>query len=140
MEQGEGFKRIAVTPAEEEDEVILAGVSGAGDAAKGASSLQARAHDPEPAEAGPGCESASAEAPRRESLSESEGSREGSLEGSLEGARRKGAGEGARENARGETTLADLEGYSMPFAQRVIIIAAIVCIIGAVIYYLAFMR
>lgn len=38
-----------------------------------------------------------------------------------------------------ETTLRDLESTPMPLAQRVVIAAAIICIIGAVIYYLAFM-
>ena len=39
-----------------------------------------------------------------------------------------------------ETTLEDLEGAKMPLAQRIVIIAAIICIIGALVYYFVAMR
>ena len=39
-----------------------------------------------------------------------------------------------------ETTLEDLKGEKMSLTQRVVIIAAIICIIGAIVYYFAFMR
>ena len=39
-----------------------------------------------------------------------------------------------------ETTLEDLNSTQMPLAQKIVIAAAIVCIIGAVIYYFAFLR
>ena len=39
-----------------------------------------------------------------------------------------------------ETTLEDLEGTKMPLAQRIVIVAAVICIIGAVVYYLLAMR
>ena len=39
-----------------------------------------------------------------------------------------------------ETTLEDLESTSMPLAQRIVIIAAVVCIIGALVYYFVAMR
>ena len=39
-----------------------------------------------------------------------------------------------------ETTLEDLEGAKMPLAQRIVIVAAVICIIGAVVYYLLAMR
>ena len=42
--------------------------------------------------------------------------------------------------AYSETTLEDLSSTKMPLAQRIVIVAAIVCIIGAVIYYFAFLR
>ena len=38
-----------------------------------------------------------------------------------------------------ETTLEDLEGAPMPLAQRIVIIAAVVCIIGALVYYFTVM-
>ena len=34
----------------------------------------------------------------------------------------------------------DLKGEKMSLTQRVVIIAAIICIIGAIVYYFAFMR
>ena len=39
-----------------------------------------------------------------------------------------------------ETTLEDLDSSDMPLTQRVVIIAAIVCIIGALVYYFVVMR
>lgn len=39
-----------------------------------------------------------------------------------------------------ETTLEDLEPTKMPFAQRVVIVAAVLCIIGALVYYFVAMR
>ena len=45
-----------------------------------------------------------------------------------------------REDSYHETTLEDLERTPMPLAQRIIIIAAVVCIIGALVYYFTVMR
>ena len=45
----------------------------------------------------------------------------------------------AKADSYHETTLADLESEPMPFAQKVVIIAAVVCIIGALVYYFVFM-
>ena len=39
-----------------------------------------------------------------------------------------------------ETTLEDLQSQPMPLAQRVVIIAALICIIGAIVYYFVAMR
>ena len=46
----------------------------------------------------------------------------------------------SQEDGYRETTLEDLESSGMPFAQRVVIVAAVVCIIGALIYYFVAMR
>ena len=46
----------------------------------------------------------------------------------------------ARADNYRETTLEDLESQSMPLAQKIVIIAAVVCIIGAIVYYLLFLR
>ena len=46
----------------------------------------------------------------------------------------------ARADDYRETTLEDLESQSMPLAQKIVIIAAVVCIIGALVYYFAVMR
>lgn len=45
-----------------------------------------------------------------------------------------------REGAYRETSLEDLEPTKMPLAQRIVIVAAIVCIIGALVYYFVAMR
>ena len=45
-----------------------------------------------------------------------------------------------RDDGYHETTLEDLKGEKMSLTQRVVIIAAIICIIGAIVYYFAFMR
>ena len=45
-----------------------------------------------------------------------------------------------KKDAYHETTLEDLNSTQMPLAQKIVIAAAIVCIIGAVIYYFAFLR
>lgn len=46
----------------------------------------------------------------------------------------------SRPDFQHETTLADLEPSKMPAMQRAIIVAAIVCIIGALVYCLVMMR
>jgi len=122
MAQGEGFKHITVTAAEEEDVVIMAGLQDAAvpegdEIAPEAAPEPVAAHEvaPEPASApDPAPEPDPARQPQR----------------------KPAAGKGEYH----ETTLADLQGQSMPLTQRIVIIAAIICIIGAVIYCVAFMR
>ena len=97
MAQGEGFKHITVTAADDDDVVIVAGAveapaQNAGD--------EPAAEEPKPS-----------------------GSKKDS----------------SKKDSYHEATLEDLKQEPMP-AQRVVIIAAIVCIIGALIYYFAFMR
>ena len=59
-------------------------------------------------------------------------------------ARSPGERPGGRARAKGgayrETTLEDLEPSPMPLAQRIVIVAAVVCIIGALVYYFVAMR
>lgn len=45
-----------------------------------------------------------------------------------------------RKETYRETTLEDLQSEKMPTAQKVVIIAAVICIIGALAYYFLFMR
>ena len=106
---GDGFKRIVVTPPEE-DEVIVAGAVEAPDAAPNPAPDAAPddASDPAPLPA-------SAPASRRPQPA-------------------------SAEEGYHETTLEDLEGTKMPLAQRIVIVAAIICIIGALIYYFVAMR
>ena len=46
----------------------------------------------------------------------------------------------SREDSYRETTLDDLKGSPAPLAQKIVIIAAIICIIGALVYYFVAMR
>jgi len=117
-----GFKHIAVTAAEEDDFVIRAGVS----------DQHETEPEPEPEEqeeteladsaemvvdekTGPEVESKPKPAPARKPAAK-------------------------KKDTYHETTLEDLNSTQMPLAQKIVIAAAIVCIIGAVIYYFAFLR
>ena len=115
-----GFKHIAVTAAEEDDFVIRAGVSDQ--------------HEPEPE-------------PEEQEETESADSAEMVVDEKTEpeveskpkpAPARKPAAK--KKDAYHETTLEDLNSTQMPLAQKIVIAAAIVCIIGAVIYYFAFLR
>lgn len=111
-----GFKHIAVTAAEEDDFVIKAGIveDGPAEPATSASTEPAPA---EPASVDPEINSEKREvkpaATRKPAPKKADGYR--------------------------ETTLEDLEAKPMPLTQKVVIVAAILCIIGAVIYCVAFM-
>ena len=50
------------------------------------------------------------------------------------------SGRAEKDDAYRETTIEDLETEPMPAAQRIVIIAAVLCIIGALVYYFVFMR
>ena len=108
-----GFSHITVTPADEEDEVIEAGLSV--NQTTGTVQME-EAPDPEPAPA----QEEKPPAAVRPAAPE-------------KGARKAAASE------YHETTLEDLQAQSMPFAQKVVIIAAVICIIGAIVYCIAFM-
>ena len=115
-----GFKHIAVTAAEEDDFVIRAGVSEQ-----------------------PGTESESEELEEVEPVDSSEVEVDEKPEPEVEpepkpAPARKPAAK--KKDTYHETTLEDLNSTQMPLAQKIVIAAAIVCIIGAVIYYFAFLR
>lgn len=116
MAQGEGFKHITVTAADDEDVVIVAGAVGQSgeesDAARTEDLAQTREEAPDPRP-------------------------EAELQPEMHRASKSTA---SKDDSYRETTLEDLEQGPMPIAQRVVIVAAIVCIIGALIYYFAFMR
>lgn len=119
MSQGEGFKHITVTAADEDDVVIVAGAP----EAVPEEPEPASDHEPEPAPE-PEKPKATQDAARKAS----------------QDAKRKAAQKPKPESGYRETTLEDLQGKPMPLIQKVVIVAAIVCIIGAVIYCVAFMR
>ena len=117
-----GFKHIAVTAAEEDDFVIRAGVSDQ--------------HEPEP-------EPELEEQEEVESADSAEMVVDEKTEPEVEPkpkptpARKPAV---KKKDTYHETTLEDLNSTQMPLAQKIVIAAAIVCIIGAVIYYFAFLR
>lgn len=130
----EGFKHISVTPPDDDDFVINAGI------------VKESSFDSRVDEAGAAAsESAVVEPP--DTSKGSDGNEHGALDdgGRVDGpavgsAERKKAEQVAkRREADGEefreTTLQDLRGEPMPFTQKVVIIAAVVCIIGALAYY-----
>ena len=102
--------KITVTPAEE-DEVIIAGAGAEFEPAPEVDRGPGSEPAPEPE-----LESASARVAKAEKRSDS------------------------HRGPHRETTLEDLESSKMPAMQRAVIIAAIFCIIGAIIYYFVAMR
>lgn len=157
MAQDEGFKLIQVTAPEDEDVIIHAGVSDApfGDA----SAIQTEdaigndsAVQDEPAADG-GSATRTKTAPGR-STAQADPLIDGTpveaaveaptpaLVNAEEGQSPKATRKALAKPQAGyhETTLEDLQDTSMPLAQRIVIIAAVVCIIGALIYCCFFMR
>lgn len=117
------MKHITVTPADD-DEVIIAGLQG--DAVPQADAKEtkpAAAHEPASEEPDGREETARAQAPREEAAEP-----------------KPAKTKPAARDAYHETTLEDLERTPMPLAQRIVIIAAVVCIIGALVYYFTVMR
>lgn len=130
MAQSEGFKHITVTAAEDEDVVIVAGAV----AEEGGDAVQV-----DPAETAvdvPDVAKASAReneaAPKPVADAPETAKPKAAKQAPSKRSKRKG-------DSYHETTLEDLQSTPMSFTQRVVIIAAIVCIIGAVIYCVAFM-
>lgn len=117
-----GFKHIAVTAAEEDDFVIRAGVPDQPEA-----SLEPELEERGTVEPVDSPEVEVDEEPEPEVEFEPESA-----------PTRKPAAK--KKDAYHETTLEDLNSTQMPLAQKIVIAAAIVCIIGAVIYYFAFLR
>ena len=117
-----GFKHIAVTAAEEDDFVIRAGVSDQ--------------YEPEP-EPEPQVQEEVEQADSTEMVVDEKTEPEVESKPKPAPARKPAA---KKKDAYHETTLEDLNSTQMPLAQKIVIAAAIVCIIGAVIYYFAFLR
>ena len=143
MAQGESFKHITVTAPEEDDVVIMAGASAPA------------SHECAEASEDVGMVETSAARPERVDAPDDAGMVEKSGRGALcapaerseaafqspvtPSAPEKRSQPARAKDAYAEPTLQDLEDAPMPLAQRIVIIAAVVCIIGAVIYYFAFM-
>lgn len=123
---GDSFKHIKVTAGEDEDVVIEAGL-----ARESAAPEPARADGSDADRAGehPGDSASEPRAATAEPTSAAP-------------AEQRAAAAPARKrkpDAYRETTLEDLKPDPMPMAQKVVIIAAVVCIIGALVYYFMFM-
>lgn len=141
-----GFKHISVTAADEDDEVIVAGVGALTDDAVEEPVVSAQAEAaglqaPEDADDTPDAITELQVEVEREpeggSASDTAGSSQPATQeaGAVRSRKQPPAKDGYRE-----ATLKDLESTPMPLAQKIVIIAAVVCIIGAVIYYFVMMR
>lgn len=161
------FKHISVTPADEEDEVIRAGlpsVSGEGTSASQSGpdgegtpasqpgsdtdgtpvSQSELVHAGTPVSSpGPDVENASGmpAVPDGQNVSESTGAPMSTAPSRQMGAQGQPAKRRAgKADSYRETTLDDLKPEPMSSTQKIVIIAAVICIIGALAFYLAFMR
>ena len=127
------FKHISVTPAEEEDVVIRAGLPEVPEDNPAEAGIQVEGEVE--GEDAPGQESAPpADEPPAEAPVADEPDAEAPPAEAPAGRTRT-----KKADDYHETTLADLDSGPMPMAQRIVIIAAVICIIGALAYYFAFM-
>ena len=129
--------RITITPAEE-DEVIVAGATSGGE-------LEGQSFPEKPVEPEPEPESAGdfAERETPETLgSDATPVSPAVAESPAAGASRRTMSREKpnRADEYRETTLEDLDSTPMPLVQRIVIVAAVVCIIGALVYYFVVMR
>ena len=125
MAQGEGFKHITVTAADDDDVVIRVGAAPKEEPVP--SATDDRADTATPAQ---GHIPAEGDTPVRAR----------SARPSIAATNRahRAPAKKKRDDYR-ESTLEDLQSQPMPLAQKVTIIAAVVCIIGAIIYCIAFL-
>lgn len=112
----DGFKHISVTAADEEDFVIHAG------------SGSAPAPQPQP----------QPQAEARQETASDLASKQNPPASGVSAPTRQKADKSPRNDYQ-PTTLDDLKGKPMPAMQKIIIIAAVLCIIGAIVYCVAFM-
>ncbi|MBE6472868.1 MAG: hypothetical protein E7Z99_04705 [Coriobacteriaceae bacterium] len=149
MAQGEGFKHITVTAADDDDVVIRVGAAPKEEPAPSTTDDRADAAAPAGAAAPaeydtPGAADNPAEG---HTPAGADNPAEGDTPVGARSARpstaatnrpRKAPAKKKRDDYR-ESTLEDLQSQPMPLAQKVTIIAAVVCIIGAIIYCIAFL-
>lgn len=138
-----GFKHISVTAAEEDDFVIQAGVVKDDKPVEQAVEPSVETAPETPFENAfqlsdaPEPDLPVGEKPAAANGAEAAPARETAAASPAKPGQRRTAG---KDGGYREPTLEDLDVGEMPLAQRIVIIAAIVCIIGAVIYYFVFMR
>ena len=147
MAQGEGFRHITVTAAEDDDVVIHAGIvrgdDGAVPATQGDNRLETEGDRHDGADSGQEADIAPRSAVRKDPVAPngSDADERSDL--------RTRTGESGRSpqpmRSRAkcddyrETTLEDLQSLKMPLVQKIVIIAAVLCIIGAIAYCAVFM-
>ena len=137
-----GFKHIAVTAADEDDEVITAGVKPSAQEAAESGVRDELAGDVQVA----GDEGDNGDGDEAGAVAGAVASAETPVERAAAAGPQKlakGASDARSARKQGEyreSALSDLEPEPMSMTQKVVIIAAVVCIIGALIYYFAFMR
>ena len=143
MAQGAGFKHITVTAADEDDVVIVAGAVDAETPMEEAPAVAQQPDEPAvaneqvaeaPATEAPAVEEQLGEEP---AVEEQPSAPERAAAASAPAS--KSPVKAPRKDDYHETTLKDLENAPMPFAQRVVIIAAVVLIVIAVVYCAFFM-
>lgn len=126
----EGFKHITVSPEPEEDVVIHAGL-GAQRFSEGADEAQAEKPDEVkvPVESMPASEPTAA-------------AKAASAEPPASASRAPKSAPSAKAESSDDDRLTreDLDAGPMPLAQRIVIAAVVVCLIGAIACYLLFMR
>lgn len=131
MAQGEGFKHITVTAADDDDVVIRVGTAPKEEPAPSTTDDRAEAATPAGAAApAQGHTPVEGDTPV--------GARSARPSTAAANRSRKAPAKKKRDDYR-ESTLEDLQSQPMPLAQKVTIIAAVVCIIGAIIYCVAFL-
>ena len=118
----DGFKHIIVTQADDEDEVISAGIKRSEQTGSSLEPVDVHDEPPHSPEGDPAAREDDAPRASARPLEVNEPLK------------------APHADAYRETTLEDLKGEPMSLTQRIVIIAAVVCIIGAIIYYVAFMR
>ena len=128
MAQGE-FKHITVTPADEDDIVINAGIS------KSSVTTDSDFGDEQDSAEITANSSESSETRLHESSAKS-----AKTDVAVVADRKSQVQRTATKDDYHEATLEDLQGEPMSFTQKVVIIAAVVCIIGALVYYFAVLR
>lgn len=128
MAQGE-FKHITVTPAEEDDVVINAGVARPSEALSPSfdEGLEVAENFNDELEE----EAASLPESQAEFVK---------VAAEMPATRKAQSKRAPKEDDYHEATLEDLKGEPMSLTQKVVIIAAVVCIIGAFAYYFLFLR
>ena len=119
------FKRIAVTAAEDDDEVIVAGIGAEADVSPKDDERAGETQEPESERADDRQRPAPVKKPSESTPSSAAAPR---------GKKRP------RDDGHHETTLEDLKPEPMPAAQKITIIAVVAILVIAIVYYFAFLR
>ena len=147
MAQGEGFRHITVTAAEDDDVVIHAGIvrddGGSVPATQGDNRAETAGDQHGVADSGQEADIAPRSAVRDDPVAPNGPNANGPADWPARTGEGGRSSQPARSRAKRddyrETTLEDLQSLKMPLVQRIVIIAAVLCIIGAIAYCAVFM-